>query len=68
MDSVNIDARLKMLEVKVDYVLNLLYTIQKSCLKMDKHVDFVESIGGIIRYGRNEVVRNEVQDHYDPGV
>ena len=68
MQSADIDSRLKTLELMIDYVLNLLYGIQKSCLKMDKHVDFVETIGGVLRQGRNEVSRREVTDHYDPGV
>ena len=47
----DIDARLSMIEIKIDYVLNLLYKLQQSCSKMDMHIDFVESIGGVLKKG-----------------
>ena len=48
MQSIDIESRLYTTEVKIDYVLNLLYEVQRYCFKMNGHIDFVESIGGVL--------------------
>ena len=68
MQSVDIDSRLQTIEEKINYILNIIYEIQKNCKKMDKHIDFVETIGGVFKNERNVKKNNEVIDTFDFGV
>ena len=51
----NVQERIERIESKLDKILHILESNQKSCDKMSKHIDFVDSVYDAMKYPLNTI-------------